>query len=128
MVSLHPTKVALGPIIDSFEWDSANLALKVLFNNQASSGGFVLYSPMIRDLKTNDIITYSQKKLEGFRVLNQNPLCISYDIDPMVNPYKDPAKVLLGKQYVPLKNAEVYVKNLIHLLTDDLTSSILIKH
>jgi len=109
-----------NPVISDFEWLPETHELLVFFVDKEAYYATILYSPMVHDRWTNEVVVYDKQKYAGYVDVQQRPLIIKYT-KGIINPYKNPAKVLHTKQFIRLdERIDVYPLHYHHLMVPEL--------
>jgi hypothetical protein len=107
-----------NPVINGFEWIPETHELLVFF---VENGWPVfLYTPLVHDRWTNDVVIYDRQKGAGYVHLQPNPKIVKYT-KGNINPYKHPEKVLHTKQFIRLDDrTDVYPLGYHNLMVPEL--------
>lgn len=107
------------PALESYEYDRM---AKTLTLNFYRSSPMALYTPLVHDLETDDVIRYATQKNDGYDFIEDYKIRYS---DGTINPFKNPKKVLSSKAYLELPNAvRVYPLSQEYSLSDELFSQL----
>jgi len=117
------------PSIDRYEWNRKDQTLLVHFYRNTY---LALYTPIVHDLKTNQIIRYATTKHAGYRIIPDTrkgkfkDFSIQYE-NGTLNPFAHPAKVLKTKAYLELPDdVRVYPITQESSLNDQLFQSLVL--